>query len=102
MFDTRHIKWWWQRRTRGWDNRDLWSLDITVFEFLLPRLKKFAVSSKGYPMDTTSEGWDEELAKMIRSIELWLDGDGWVGPENREEFEVGWRLLTERFFHMWL
>ena len=36
----RAIKHWWQRRTRGWDDSDTYSLDITIAKFALPRFKR--------------------------------------------------------------
>ena len=38
----RNLKYFWQRRTRGWDDSDLYSLDYTIAKFVLPRLKVFA------------------------------------------------------------
>ncbi len=35
------IKWWYQRRTRGFDDRELWSLDYPIARFILPRLVSF-------------------------------------------------------------
>lgn len=35
------IKWWWQRRIQGFDDRELWSLDITLANYIVPRLQAF-------------------------------------------------------------
>ena len=37
----RHLRWFWQRRIRGFDDRELWSLDISLAEYIVPRLKAF-------------------------------------------------------------
>jgi len=37
----RRIRWWVQRRRRGFDDRELWSLDSTITDFVYPRLKAF-------------------------------------------------------------
>ena len=37
----RHLKWFIQRRIKGFDERELWNLDITVAEFILPRFIEF-------------------------------------------------------------
>ena len=41
IFRGRRAKWFVQRRKRGFDDRDLWSLDMTIAEFVYPRLKAF-------------------------------------------------------------
>jgi len=33
----REIKWIWQRMSRGFSDKDLWSLDYTIGDFILPR-----------------------------------------------------------------
>lgn len=54
-------------------NRELWNLDYTVAEWIVPRLKQFKKINIAYPgrppMDTP-EKWDEALDKMILAFEL--------------------------------
>lgn len=58
--------------------RDTWNLDMTISEFILPRLKLFKKESCTYPgrgeMDTP-EKWDDALQKMIDAFQLVLDID---------------------------
>lgn len=61
----RSIKFWWQRLTRGWDDSDTWSLDMTIAEFILPRLKKYREVNKGIPYTFTKETWNAALDEMI-------------------------------------
>ena len=51
-----------QRWTRGFDDTELWSLDETIAEFALPRLKAFREREKmGYPFDIRSKlGYPDE------------------------------------------
>lgn len=53
--------------------RDTWALDITIAEFILPRLKLFKKLNNGYPgrneETNTFEKWDNLLDKMIWSFE---------------------------------
>lgn len=37
----RRLRWFIQRRRRGFDDRELWGLDFTIAKFILPRLKAF-------------------------------------------------------------
>ena len=59
---------------------DLWSLNITIANFVLPRLKRFKKENIGYPgideMDTP-EKWDEALDKMILAFEYVISWDDW-------------------------
>ncbi len=98
---------WWtvvaffQRRRRGFDDSELWSLDSTVLVFILPRLKRFRAKERwGWPgpeaifdidyedfeklseeevADLSArsiEEWDRMLDKMIRAIELQIGHAG--------------------------
>jgi len=91
----------WQNITRGWNDSDCWSLDHTIAEFVLPRLKVLQKNKHGVPssvqlseetknaLSTLSEKekeerefeelqkvWDSILSKMVKSFEfIILDGD---------------------------
>ena len=79
--DYRWFIWWYQRLTRGFSSRALWSLDYTITEFILPRLKAFRKGGTcGYPgyqeefrerIDADESGeWDKELSKEMYNA--WL------------------------------
>lgn len=44
-----YLKRAWQRCTRGWSDRDLWSLDYTIAKFSLPRLIELKKQMHGIP-----------------------------------------------------
>ena len=46
IFRGRRLKWFIQRRRRGFDDRELWSLDHTIARYVYPRLKAFNKFSK--------------------------------------------------------
>ena len=46
IFRGRRLKWFIQRRRRGFDDRELWSLDHTIAKYVYPRLKVFNKLSK--------------------------------------------------------
>ena len=62
--------------------KELWNLDYTIAEFVLPRLKMFKKKYIGDPgcdgMDTR-EKWDVALDKMILAFEYLLDDNWWIG-----------------------
>lgn len=64
-----------ERLEQGFDSSELWNLDNTLAEFLLPRLKKFKEKTISYPMEfcnlNSEKGlriWKRILDKMIYSF----------------------------------
>jgi hypothetical protein len=61
---TRNIRWAWQRVTRGWDDRALWSLDHHVYKTLGQQLTEMADVAHGWPANSeweTFEDWQKTL-----------------------------------------
>jgi hypothetical protein len=71
----RPVKFWWQRRTRGWDDSELWSLDATIAKFVRPRLARLKEIKHGYPCDLTEQEWDIVVDKMLWSLDHVQDED---------------------------
>lgn len=76
----------WQKKYGTYINpKEIWNLDYTIAEFVLPRLKMFKNKSIGDPgcdgIDTR-EKWNATLDKMILAFEYLLDDNWWIGdPE---------------------
>ena len=68
-----HIKWFFQRLYRGWDERNLWSLDVALAKWLLPQLEAFRKNLHGYPHGITEREWDKILDKIIWSFSYVAD-----------------------------
>lgn len=85
----RSVKYFYQRRTRGWDDRELWNFDWTLAKYALPRLKRFKQETFAYPSGLTVEEWDHILDEMIWSFEYILTGQ-W------DEDMVKWELDEAR------
>jgi hypothetical protein len=139
-YRTKRISWYgikgmfirfWQRRTRGWDDSELWNLDYTFTKYILPRLKRFrAVELEaeyaGVPQDLenprvepdefgneipyyfTIEEWKERIDKMILAFELMLADDDGVEDFSMEKWEEkhnkvneGLRLFALYYQHLW-
>lgn len=72
----RRIKWFFQRRFRGFDDRELWNIDETFYKWLLPRLKVFQMKTCGYPTRYKSmSSWQKELVNRIKQLELIINYD---------------------------
>jgi len=95
----RSLRFWFQRRTRGWDDSETWGLDTTIARFVAPRLKRFREIANGYPGELTEKKWDEMLAKMQLAFEL-IAADQ-IEDEDRPEIEEGLRLFAEWFRGLW-
>lgn len=85
----RHLRWWWQRRTRGFDERTLWNLDFELYRWLAPRLRafyEFQVGREGFSgapityfsdpesndpaiAEQALDDWHRDLLSMTRAVE---------------------------------
>ena len=50
--------------------KEVWNLDYTISEWIVPRLKLFKERKHSYPCNLTSEEWDVILDKIILAFEL--------------------------------
>ena len=62
----RTLKFFWQRRTRGFDDSVIWNLDNRISEFILPRLKLFREKSPSHGIP--SEFIDDSALDNIKDI----------------------------------
>lgn len=94
--DPRREKYREQRKVRGFDNSELWSLDIVIIRFALPRLKEFRNYTQSFPPDFNSyEEWQQAIDKMVDAMEKYIV-DTW-DPEAVEGIE----LFLKYFRHLW-
>lgn len=105
-----NIKWWiknkYQKLTRGYSDEELWNLDVTIAEWIVPRLKTFKEKKCGYPIGVSSkEEWDEELQTMIQAFEYYLQDPFLVNAEERERQDKiiakGFELFGKRIRNLW-
>lgn len=90
-----------QRIERGFDESELWSLDVTISKFISPRLKAFRDTAGGYPGDMTENEWIELLDKMILAFDLHAQCKVSYTEEENEKIEEGLKLFAEYFGHLW-
>jgi hypothetical protein len=122
LFRGRWLKFWWQRRTRGWDDSVTWNLDTTIARFALPRLRRFRELPHGYwhpvapEMEADLTGFTpEEESRGIADTERVLDEIEWFlsvhaseegtwqleTPEQRERYAAACILFGKNFGHLW-
>lgn len=92
----REFKFWVQRRAMGFDNSDLWSLDVTLAEFILPRLKAFRDNHMSHPVNLTYDEWNVILDKMIVSFEV-----ACIGNWRYDDVDEGFKLFGEYYMDLW-
>lgn len=104
-------RWWWQRRIRGWDDREIWDLHIEIARFALPRLEWYRATVTGYPGEFSEEcgsgggmdAWLAILDKMILAFTLLVaEYDGEIGfIESEDAINEGVALFGKYFRTLW-
>ena len=94
------------------NSKELWNLDHTIIEFLVPRLKAFRERTDSYPGDITEEEWDNILDKIITGLEAYKAEHDWDDNISKKEnmecakifyadknakFQEAMRLLAKHF-----
>lgn len=101
--DPRQEEWKKQREEKGFDDTETWSLDTTIVDFILPRLKRFKELNNGYPPNLTSESWDEILDEMILAFEEYSKKHNVSSSlkMNDEIVDKGFNLFIKYFHDLW-
>lgn len=103
------IKWWlkmkYQKTARGFTDEELWNLDCTFVDWIIPRLKVFKEKTIGYPADVKSpEEWDKILDKIIKAFELYkqapCDDLKQLHMDN-QIIKEGFELFAKRIHNLW-
>ena len=97
-------------------SKELWNLDVTIIEWLVPRLKAFREQTDGYPGDVTWDEWMSILDKIITGLEAYQAERTWDDNVSKEinmecdrifysnknaEFQEAMRLLAKHFKSLW-
>ena len=112
----RRIRFFFQRRIRGFDDSETWNLDVTFLNWLYPRFKRFIELNGGYPMDRkTFEEWDNELKYREEQLKMLVDYGAFDFPYGKEwdkekhDNNTGYwncandfmKWYSENVFHLW-
>lgn len=90
-----------QRIKRGFDDSELWSLDCTIADFILPRLKEFKKDYKRIVVDETH--MIRDINRMIKAFKLVSRDDGsqiWNEKETKQ-YKKGIKVFAKRFGGLW-
>ena len=104
----KYFKWWlklkYQKVTRGYTDSEIWNLDCTLTEWILPRLKTFKNETKGRPSNLTEKEWDIILDKMIKAFELYRQepsDDVAQREKDNNAIKEGFKLFGECIYYLW-
>lgn len=119
IYVKRPIQFFVQRRTRGWDDRDIWSLDYTFAKWVVPRLKRLKDEKHGVPcyfFPKSKDVWDDPdnkrfeaarirynkmLDEMIEGFELMANDADIDEPEVAEKVQRSLLLFKKHFHTLW-
>ncbi len=110
LTDDRVTEWVKQHDELGFDEREIWSLQTRISNYILPRLKLYREISVGRPGNVpTIEKWHNILDKMIKAFEISsLIFEHRSDPNyniNCEEgyniYKEGMELFKEYFLDLW-
>lgn len=97
----RSIKYFYQRQVRGCDDSELWSLDISLAKWLVPRLERFKDCSLGCPVDLKQDEWDRILVRMILGFKFAAD-DTFLDDDIAElHIKDALELLGQYYRNLW-
>lgn len=90
-----------QRLERGFDDSEMWNLDSTIAQFILPRLKRYKhLGKKCHPSELTYQQWQKYLSKMIIAFELILEDK--YSFKNEVKIDEGLILFSQYLRSLWL
>ena len=101
----------WRRSPVGYALEEVWDLNDHLVAWVLPQLRAMqAAGPFSYPCELTAEQWEEYVAEMVRSLDIW-DRDRRCEPLTDEEqrevyaegsrYDRGLELFGQWWRHLW-
>jgi hypothetical protein len=100
--DKRYKKFLAFKKKHGFSPCECWNLDVTIAEFVLPRLRYFRKNTAGYPGALTQEKWDAKLDAMIAAFELIASEANYSGSDEQDKIiNRGLKEFGEWYRGLW-
>lgn len=98
-----------QLNRRGWSDMDIWDLDYTFAEFIVPRLKELKKNKFGiitvFENDDekkTMKRWDAIFNEMIEGFEIVLDDNRWrLIDKKQKKVDKALENFVKYFDNLW-
>lgn len=105
--DKRQKKWKKERKDCGFDETELWNLDITFGCLMLPRIKEYVrIRSAQLPSQPEykqmNKNWRRDMTMIIKCLELLSTNDCWYKPEEEKIINRGLIAFIRNIRGMWL
>ena len=105
----RNIKFWLQRRTRGWSNNECWNLDWAFINWINCHLKQYlkdaygTIDLKFHKFDYNGKEYTqlEIINEMIEISDCLLKDDGYYGTTTTKETDKLLDLFKISFSTLW-
>lgn len=100
--DKRHKDWEQQFNECGWDDTAIWNLDVTIAQFILPRLTKL------YERRLDLFIFDEDDKEHLKDMDIMIKGftllskDVLHSTENSEKITQAFEALSRQWGRLWL
>lgn len=92
----RDLKWWIQRRVRGYSDCDIWSMDTYILEKLQQMLPKFIENCHGYPHSYGKwEDWKKDLKSFKESVDFCLQEPQMDNVDTTQDSSVTYEALMQ-------
>ncbi len=93
--DTRQLRFYHQRNWREFDGSELWNLDTTILQYLIPRLKRFAKNIEGRE-DA------KDIHETCEGFQMYLNNTSLFPPQKvTDTFRRAFNLFNKRFGGLW-
>lgn len=98
-----------QRQVQGFSDDETWSLDVTISQFILPRLKRFKEIEFSHPSDIKNQEWNKALDDMIFAFEFNVnefnvnkfDKNYDIIQKEMPRVKRGLKLFAKYYFDLW-
>src|ERR1019366_2702358 len=97
--DKRQGAWAKQRISRGFDNTELWNLDIAFAKLMLPRVKEFVEYAPPY---FEQKSWRRDMTLIINGLELIASGECVFNQKQEKTIRLGLKSFIRNIRSMWV
>lgn len=98
----REARFFFQRLSRGWDDRETWNIDVSWAEFILPRLQRYREVTISHPENMSLSEWLDIIDDMIDAFAIFASKDYYdMTPEQSAIIDKGVALFHKHYRDLW-